>query len=1057
MSEDLASIGIAVDATPVDLAAKSMDNFTRSATTLNVAISQFNSLTAAGLSDQAAMAAMSETMQKTLQGNAEIMAQLAASQEAVTATAVAETVANDALNNSYIRSRPIYEAIVIAREALRGNFTRMAGSIALEGQFLGFITAATLPYILTIGGLIGATIAVDIATIQYNQSVEKLTASTVGLGAATGNTAQDLQETAAKSATAFGLTVGASQQAAIAFNNAGVSNTATIEQLTGVSQVYAELLGEKLPQANKDLATAMADPAKGAEELNSKLEFLDQTTLQHIETLSNLGDKEEAQNILLDALKTRTDLAREAGVGMQGNWSDLVSQASILWNWIGKVNQQLELFQSLGLGFLGFQSAAQAKAQAAQAQITGQTTLNTWGTNGASAFGATPEGQDAAKQQQLQTGLANATQGQLAGSLTNNVALYQQSTTAVQEYTRAIESWHGEAQKEIDISNAQQAATSAKTASAKAAAATALVQAQNEGVVKSALQVSTEAYNASALATDKVNAKHHAAAVQYTDLATQLDDYTVKLNKEASLYGIFDPLQSEAISKTNQEVDSIEKKRDAKNHLIDVNAQEISQLEVQTAAVLGNQDINKQGVKIWNDLNLSAKTYYNTLLALIVGTANKSFTPQQAQRERVAATNTYNEATDPFYKQNQNITNQISLLGQLGPELAANQVIQTEVNSAVAKAQPINQVELDIQKARLLTQQQANEIQSQEVTLYNATYTVQERNIQAETAALRLLSQHKETNGELTLSTQEYSVQLAKITQQELELEASSTGNWAIAMTAGLHSLVATGKTVGQQLTTTFGTFFDSIETGVADSFGKWITGTETLSQALKEVAQTALSGLISGLIKIGEQQLLQAAIGKSIELSSNATTLASQTALAPVLAANALNTSIISFGAAAVAGSAAYVTAEAVGAASNVFGLAKADGGYISGPGGPRDDKIKAFLSNGEFVVNAYATAKNRSALEAMNSGYTPSNDNHYANGGIVAANNNSAPTLYQDFTGANFGGSDPDQIMNRFAKVMQNYYGPMIVKQASQTAIKTQAKLGSRQKLNPFGSKAS
>jgi hypothetical protein len=48
--------------------------------------------------------------------------------------------------------------------------------------------------------------------------------------------------------------------------------------------------------------------------------------------------------------------------------------------------------------------------------------------------------------------------------------------------------------------------------------------------------------------------------------------------------------------------------------------------------------------------------------------------------------------------------------------------------------------------------------------------------------------------------------------------------------------------------------------------------------------------------------------------------------------------------------------------------GLPKADGGYISGPGGPRDDQIPAWLSNGEFVVNAAATAANRGLLERIN-----------------------------------------------------------------------------------------
>lgn len=49
---------------------------------------------------------------------------------------------------------------------------------------------------------------------------------------------------------------------------------------------------------------------------------------------------------------------------------------------------------------------------------------------------------------------------------------------------------------------------------------------------------------------------------------------------------------------------------------------------------------------------------------------------------------------------------------------------------------------------------------------------------------------------------------------------------------------------------------------------------------------------------------------------------------------------------------------------------LAKADGGYISGPGGPRDDAIPAWLSNGEYVVNAAATARSLPLLHAINAG---------------------------------------------------------------------------------------
>lgn len=43
--------------------------------------------------------------------------------------------------------------------------------------------------------------------------------------------------------------------------------------------------------------------------------------------------------------------------------------------------------------------------------------------------------------------------------------------------------------------------------------------------------------------------------------------------------------------------------------------------------------------------------------------------------------------------------------------------------------------------------------------------------------------------------------------------------------------------------------------------------------------------------------------------------------------------------------------------------------GGHVYGAGGPRTDSINAKLSNGEFVVNAYATRRNRALLEAINS----------------------------------------------------------------------------------------
>lgn len=60
-----------------------------------------------------------------------------------------------------------------------------------------------------------------------------------------------------------------------------------------------------------------------------------------------------------------------------------------------------------------------------------------------------------------------------------------------------------------------------------------------------------------------------------------------------------------------------------------------------------------------------------------------------------------------------------------------------------------------------------------------------------------------------------------------------------------------------------------------------------------------------------------------------------------------------------------------------------KAGGGLIRGPGTGTSDSILAALSDGEFVVNAAATRRHRTLLEAINSGQAPS----LQDGGLVGA----------------------------------------------------------------------
>jgi len=73
-------------------------------------------------------------------------------------------------------------------------------------------------------------------------------------------------------------------------------------------------------------------------------------------------------------------------------------------------------------------------------------------------------------------------------------------------------------------------------------------------------------------------------------------------------------------------------------------------------------------------------------------------------------------------------------------------------------------------------------------------------------------------------------------------------------------------------------------------------------------------------------------------------------------------------------------IGAQATLAASGGIGL-YADGGHVSGPGGPTSDDVPAMLSNGEYVINASSTRRHRRLLDAINSGSIA----RFASGGLV------------------------------------------------------------------------
>jgi hypothetical protein len=444
------------------------------------------------------------------------------------------------------------EILTLAREASRGNFTRMAGSATILAQAMGLLAPEVIGVTAAVIGVVAVMGYAVYASLAYADAQQKAAIASVGLGAASGLTGAQLQQTADIAQSVSNTMPADAQKAAGAFAAAGMTSTTAITEMTAAVGDYAKLTGEKVPEATKQLADAMADPAKGAVDLNDKLHFLDATELQNIQTLARLGDKTGAQNALAKAFYDRTNDAAKAAGGLRGFLDNLTAGFERLTTMVGAANRQLELFRQFGFAGAGVGQQQDAAAAAAQAKAAHIAQLKTTSALAAPDEADTPESRDQARSEELQGSVARLKAAIAADKELGDQTGVQRATAALAEYTRAETTWRGEAAKAHDVALAQIAAAKAHTPAAKAAAAEQMSLARHEGEVASAAQIAGEAQDAAAVAGDRAAAhsKHHKDAVG--EETTKIKENTAALLAEADAYLKADSAGAMRIAAQNQ-------------------------------------------------------------------------------------------------------------------------------------------------------------------------------------------------------------------------------------------------------------------------------------------------------------------------------------------------------------------------------------------------------------------------------------------------------------------------------------------------------------------------
>ena len=185
------------------------------------------------------------------------------------------------------------------------------------------------------------------------------------------------------------------------------------------------------------------------------------------------------------------------------------------------------------------------------------------------------------------------------------------------------------------------------------------------------------------------------------------------------------------------------------------------------------------------------------------------------------------------------------------------------------------------------------------------------------------------------------------------------------------------------------GDIFAGIALNLGNTIGRQIQqlliGATTLGEAFLNIANTIVNQLINAFVQLGIRMLLNALLGQKILAVTSAAAKAQAAAMTAIWYPPALLSAIATGGGSVATGTTALNTAIAAGTVLNTAASAAGgalgggaggsafafqNGGLVRGPGGPRDDRILARISNGEFVVNARATRENRQDLEDINAG---------------------------------------------------------------------------------------
>lgn len=435
--------------------------------------------------------------------------------------------------------------------------------------------------------------------------------------------------------------------------------------------------------------------------------------------------------------------------------------------------------------------------------------------------------------------------------------------------------------------------------------------------------------------------------------AASLAKVNAELDNEIARMGMLKPLRDD-----QARFDSIQEKMLGKN--IKLTDTETASLKAKIATVRQSVELQGHMDSVYEAAIAPQRDYNQGTEAAKKLLDQGAISLEQYQKAMVLATQAYITAVDPLYEFNKAMAEQ-QHLNNFNP---ANREIEAQMlglkNQLMSQGIVLtDQQTTEIQK-QLIAQQQQNQLTLARDAIWQNSVGV----------ASDLLAMQNALNGAYSagaITQTYYAAQMAQTNVKMAEMQ-NMLGNGDVfsVFTAGVGQAIGGFESLATSTANILGDVMTTAIDGISDSLAGAIVKGENLRDTLSSVGMTILTELISALIKMGIQYMINAAMSTTAlgvtTAASVAAAVTTAAAWAPAAAAVSLATLGTNSGPAVIGMGAANVAAKS-------FAMAGfQSGGYT---GDAAVNKAAGIVHGQEFVMNAAATKRiGVDNLQAMQDG---------------------------------------------------------------------------------------